>query len=611
MPYFAMELIANALTLSEYATTRELNLRSRIDLIAKVCDGVQHAHQKGVIHRDLKPANILVNRDGEPRIIDFGVARASDADVQLTTQHTHAGDLIGTLRYMSPEQCDGDPAKIDTRSDIYSLGVVLYELLTGVPPYNTDGKTTLAAIHMIKDDVPRRPSHANRAVRGDLDAILMKALEKDPAHRYASAAEFAADLRRHLRGEPIDARPPGPATRAIKWAVRHPLTVSVCASALILVLAAIVGGTAYWYAMTRPDRVVVSEDKSRAQLLTSAGYPLGTWSTAPNGFRFGLLASRPSQLGGGPLVLLGFQSWAARDCEGGVAVFDCRASDDVPTACWRLTADQIPSAKIHARRGSTEYCWEPSCFAVTTAIVADVFDDPPGVKAEELVCFIKHRNVTHGAICVFRLDGTMLYRIWIDNDLIELYWAPGPRVLVCYGANGEAFIEEREVENPRRDAPVHPLVVFGIEPVRHRFVDDYLIQEPSERLLAHSEQLPLWYYCILPLDADHPPALVRCNDPRLRAPEDPQYAESAVLVTTLAGVRGDAGASSQFGAKTWCVDARTGKVIDVLPQGDLYKRLGSPAAAPKSNSLPPFEDWRLGELPAKKKTSATSQSAPK
>lgn len=210
LPYFAMELVPEAQSLTEFAANRRLDLNARLALFAKVCDAVHHGHQKGIIHRDIKPANILVAADGEPKVIDFGVARATDADVMMTTQCTHAGDLVGTLRYMSPEQCDGVAAAVDTRADIYSLGVVLYELLTGVAPYEAMGTTVYAAMRVIKEAIPRQPSRVNRVLRGDLDAILLKALEKEPARRYASAAAFGDDLRRTLAHEPILARPPSP-----------------------------------------------------------------------------------------------------------------------------------------------------------------------------------------------------------------------------------------------------------------------------------------------------------------------------------------------------------------------------------------------------------------
>ena len=600
MPYFAMELIPKAHSLAEHVSVRQMQLKDRLELFAKVCDAVQHGHQKGIVHRDLKPGNILVGSDNEPKIIDFGVARATDADVLLTTQCTQAGDLIGTIRYMSPEQCDGDSSHIDTRSDIYSLGVVLYELLTGIAPYDTSGTTVYAAVRVIKDEPPRRPSDANRALRGDLDAILLKALEKDPARRYASAADLAQDIRRHLAHEPIEARPPSVVTRAIKWAVRHPLTVSVCASAVVLALAAVIGGTGYWYAISRPDRVEVNADGSRAQLLTWAGNPLRTWSAGPDEIRFHLFTPRPESLGGGPLVLLGTFGGETDWRRGGVWAFDCRGKEGDPPVCWQLEKDQIPVEKIHARRGSNDYCWEPECFVATTGIMADVFDDPPGVEAKELVCYIKQQYVTHGAICIFRLDGKMLYRIWIEADLMAFHWAADPAVLVCYGANGEAFVEDRQVENARTRELKHPRVVFGIRPMLNRFVDDYLIQEPAERAGASPELLPLWYHCILPLDAGHPQAHFPRREKVLHTPKEQRYAKSAVLVTVYAAAREGHSVPDIPCTKQWLVDAQSGETIDTSPQNDSYGRFGSPKDAPNSKPLPPFDDWTLGELPAKK-----------
>jgi non-specific serine/threonine protein kinase/serine/threonine-protein kinase len=210
-PFFAMELV-EGLPITKYADDHHLDTPARLKLIALLCDAVHHAHQKGVIHRDLKPANILVTAPGgggssspppRPKILDFGVARATDADLQTVTLHTTAGQLIGTVRYMSPEQAGGDPADIDIRSDVYALGVIAYELLTGRLPYDVSDKIVYEAVRIIRESAPSSISEIDRSLRGDVQTILTKALEKDKERRYQSAADLASDIRRHLRHEPI------------------------------------------------------------------------------------------------------------------------------------------------------------------------------------------------------------------------------------------------------------------------------------------------------------------------------------------------------------------------------------------------------------------------
>src|SRR5262245_16802309 len=203
-PYFAMEFI-HGKNVKDYAEERHLNTRQRLEMVAKIADAVQHAHQRGLIHRDLKPANILVDETGQPKILDFGVARAIDSDMQATT-HTDMGQLVGTLAYMSPEQVLADPLGLDTRSDVYALGVILYELLAGRMPY-TISKKLDETIHAIREEDPARLSLISRSYRGDIETIVAKALEKDKARRYGSAAELAADIRRFLNDEPIVAQP--------------------------------------------------------------------------------------------------------------------------------------------------------------------------------------------------------------------------------------------------------------------------------------------------------------------------------------------------------------------------------------------------------------------
>jgi tetratricopeptide (TPR) repeat protein/tRNA A-37 threonylcarbamoyl transferase component Bud32 len=235
-PYFAMEFITGA-PLRGYAERQRLNVSQRLELMARVCDAVEHAHRRGIIHRDLKPGNILVDEQGQPKILDFGVARVTDSDAQATRQ-TDLGQLIGTLAYMSPEQVLADPLELDTRSDVYALGVILYELLAGRLPYRI-GASVLDAVRTIREEDPGRLSSISRAYRGDVETIVAKALEKDKSRRYSSAAALAADIRRYLAHEPIAARPASTIYQLQKFARRHRALVTATA----VVFAVLLGGT--------------------------------------------------------------------------------------------------------------------------------------------------------------------------------------------------------------------------------------------------------------------------------------------------------------------------------------------------------------------------------
>jgi WD40 repeat protein/predicted Ser/Thr protein kinase len=233
-PYFAMEFIQGK-PLTDYAREHRLNARQRLDIMARVAEAAHHAHQRGLIHRDLKPANILVDATGQPKILDFGVARATDSDAQAT-QATDLGRLVGTLAYMSPEQLLADPLELDTRSDVYALGVILYELLAGRLPYDI-GKRLDEAVQAIREEDPSRLSAVDRTYRGDIETIVAKTLEKDRTRRYESAAELAADIRRYLQDEPIAARPPSASYQLRKFARRHKAVVASAAAVLIAVAA--------------------------------------------------------------------------------------------------------------------------------------------------------------------------------------------------------------------------------------------------------------------------------------------------------------------------------------------------------------------------------------
>jgi tetratricopeptide (TPR) repeat protein/predicted Ser/Thr protein kinase len=241
IPYYAMEFVQGP-TLADAAT--RLTRDQKLDLFIRICDAVQHAHQKGVIHRDLKPSNILVDQAGQPKVLDFGVARLADAERSELTYATAAGQLVGTLPYMSPEQVAGDPNDLDTRSDVYALGVILYELLTGQLPHNVPMNSLVDAVKTITESRIAPLSSIDRSLGGDLQTIVGKALEKDREQRYHSAAELGADLERFLRDEPIQARPPTRTYLLTKFVRRNKPLVALGAAAAVA-LAAGVAGTAW------------------------------------------------------------------------------------------------------------------------------------------------------------------------------------------------------------------------------------------------------------------------------------------------------------------------------------------------------------------------------
>jgi WD40 repeat protein len=280
-PYFAIELVAGA-PLDQYARDRALDVPGRLELVARVCDAVQHAHERGVIHRDLKPGNILVEPSGQPKVLDFGVARAVDAGLTAGGgSHTEAGQLIGTLRYMSPEQASGDPSAIDQRSDVYALGVILYELLASRLPYRLDGLPLAEAVHVIREHEPSRLGSFDGRLRGDVETVVAKALAKDKARRYASAGELAADVRRHLNSEPIRARPTSALYQLRKFARRNKALVAGAAGVFAALLAGTVVSLAFAWHAAQSARVASAKEREatyeayRARLAAAAASLFG------------------------------------------------------------------------------------------------------------------------------------------------------------------------------------------------------------------------------------------------------------------------------------------------------------------------------------------------
>jgi len=236
VPWFAMELVEGARTIVQHAEERGISLAERLQLFREVCDAVHHGHLRGVVHRDLKPDNILVDAGGRARLIDFGVARVADSDLALSTLLTEQGAVIGTLSTMSPEQIAGDPDDVDLRTDVFALGVVLYQLLTGALPHDLRGRSLPEAARILREDPPARPSRHDARLAGDLETILLKALEKEPARRYASAAELGQDLGRFLAREPILARPPSALYQVRMFARRHRTLATAAVSIFVVAI---------------------------------------------------------------------------------------------------------------------------------------------------------------------------------------------------------------------------------------------------------------------------------------------------------------------------------------------------------------------------------------
>ncbi len=260
--HIAMELVRGE-SLTAYAA--DLPLPDRLGLFCQVCDAVQYAHDMGVIHRDLKPANILVDDRGQVKIVDFGVARLTDSDVDALTLQTHAGQIVGTIPYMSPEQILGKVEDIGPTTDVYALGVVLYELLAGQLPHDVRGKTIPDAARIISEQEPSRLGTIDHSYRGDLELIVATALEHRKEDRYQSAAELAEDIRHYLADEPISARPHSARYQFVKFARRNRVIVSAMAVVFVVLLGATAVSLWFGYGQYKARQLAQNAQQEAAQ----------------------------------------------------------------------------------------------------------------------------------------------------------------------------------------------------------------------------------------------------------------------------------------------------------------------------------------------------------
>ncbi len=257
VPYIVSEFIEGQ-TLADLLTRQRLDFGESARLLIAVAEALEYAHQQHVVHRDVKPSNILIDAEGHPYVTDFGLARRDDAEITITLD----GQVLGTPAYMSPEQAAGEPARVDRRSDVYSLGVVLYHALCGELPFHG---TRRMLVQQVLQDEPRPLRRINEHVPRDLETITLKAMSKEPQRRYATARELADELRRWLNGEPIHARPLGRTGRLVRWGRRNPVTAGLCAAiAALLITSAVVAASWAW--RERVLRLVVTQERNRAEL---------------------------------------------------------------------------------------------------------------------------------------------------------------------------------------------------------------------------------------------------------------------------------------------------------------------------------------------------------
>ena len=292
-PYFVMEIV-RGLPITEYCDKHKLTTRERLELLTHVCQAIQHAHQKGVIHRDLKPSNILVMVQEDkpvPKIIDFGIAKAIEHRLTERTLFTEQGQLIGTPEYMSPEQAEMSGLDVDTRTDIYSLGVILYELLVGVLPFDPEtlrsasfgeiqriirekeppkASTRLSTLGDTQTSIAEHrkadPSSLRKELKGDLDWITMRAMAKDRTQRYASASELEADIERYIRHEPVVAGPPSTIYRIRKYIKRHKVGVAAAALVILAILIGITGTSIGLFKAVRAEKRARMEAETAQQV---------------------------------------------------------------------------------------------------------------------------------------------------------------------------------------------------------------------------------------------------------------------------------------------------------------------------------------------------------
>lgn len=446
IPFFAMEYVVGSRTITDFARDEDLSVRERLALFATVCDAVHHGHLKGVIHRDIKPANILIDTSSGsavPKIIDFGVARLVDSESTGVTAQTQIGHLIGTLLYMSPEQCETDSADLDVRSDVYSLGVVLFELLCKQPPYDLQRVPVAQVPQIIREQPPARPRAINGELRGDIETIMLKALAKDRSRRYQSAHELARDIRRYLKHEPVTAHPDSALYNFRMFARRNRMIVGATAAIIVVLIAAVVVGMIFSVRLERASRFPIALQKKMKIDRNDRPHPLIEETLSP----------QDAKLAGAPYLLVG--NIRSRTGSFGQGVVDFFDASGVTLHPHRCTLD-IPTSVggRHAR---------PTIAPLADAILADIWP----LEGSELLLALNDPHFSSSVLRLRDLGLKMIFEVWNDGHYGSILWHERKRKIVGVAVSNRLTYYVPELAGYSligSQPPTNPRVLFGFDP---------------------------------------------------------------------------------------------------------------------------------------------------
>ncbi len=459
------------------------DLETRVTLLAQTADAVQTLHERGILHRDIKPSNIIVDGSGLPLLIDLGVATLLDGNTTETL--TEEGTPIGSPAFMSPEQARGERDRISTRSDVYSLGATAYLLLTSDTPHDMDA-TLHESIRRVAQDEPRQPRDLESSLPKPLAAILTKACARKPEDRYSSTAEYAADLRRWLNHEPVEAGGLSIPQRLGRYVVKHPVifTTSLCICFLLSTL--LVSWFSVWYLHQQPYNIDFDLYKPQyARLVSRSGNILHQWSnTDPSSsIIFARMIQQPNPKGGDKIALIGYHGAShATGLSGTLCIYD-PYEPELPVLILGedLTKEALPFM---------DYQTGPGRFLLSSVTVADVFPD----SDETVEIIAAHTYSTHSqtVLRVYALDGEVLYETWHDGDILSIHYLTHKKMIVCAAYRNDFNWKYRGFSDLLHQPT--PIVCFGLLPEKGRMHRSWIDPNISE----DSSAPVVWYQCLMP-----------------------------------------------------------------------------------------------------------------